>query len=424
MNYKLHTLPNGIRLITVSMPSSESTTVTVWVRTGSRNEEDRVLGISHFLEHMVFKGGKRRPTNNLISEAIDSMGAENNAFTSKDWTSFYIKSQNSQISTAFDILSDIVINPVLDPKEMEKEKGTILQEMAMYEDMPMAKVGVDFEELIFTGSKLRRDIIGTRKTVTGITRADFVRYRDMHYYPENMVVSVAGGISEDKILSLAKKYFADFQHKPGNFRAEAFKSKQSKPQVMLTSKKSDQAHLTLGYLGNGRNYPGRYAQAVLSTILGRGMSSRLFVEVREKRGLAYAIKNSIERYQETGYMDTYIGTDPKKTEEAINVTLEEHLKIADKTAPISPKELGKAKEMLKGRSALSLEDTASVGDFFATQVLFQDEVLTPEQVYQKIDKVTLDEVYDEAKKLFKPEKLNLAIIGPFTDSGGFLKLLS
>ncbi len=205
MEYKLQNLSSGLRVLTVPMPNLESATVTVWVKTGSRNEEEGIGGISHFLEHMVFKGSKKRPTAKEISGAVDAIGGEFNAGTSKDWTNFYIKTSVSNLETAFDVLADMLLRPLLREKEIETEKGTILQEIAMYEDTPTAKIGEVFENVIFAGNSLAKDTVGTPQTVKNITKEDFVRYRKVHYYPENMLISVAGGVSENKALGLVKK---------------------------------------------------------------------------------------------------------------------------------------------------------------------------------------------------------------------------
>ena len=428
MNYKLHNLPSGLRVITVPMPNLESVTVTVWVKTGSRNEEKRINGISHFLEHMVFKGSVKRPTAKEISSAVDSIGGEFNAATSKDWTNFYIKAGINNLETAFDVLSDMVLNPLLKSDEIEREKGTIIQEIAMYEDTPMVKIGEVFENLTFAGNSLSWDTAGTAKSVKRITKNDFERYRKMHYYPENMLISIAGGVSEIKALELVKKYF-EFAHLGGGFghfghpRGVSFQIKQNKPQVKLKTKKDEQAHFIIGFRAEGRAYKGRYAQGLLSAILGAGMSSRLWIEVRERRGLAYAVKTSMDRYIDTGYLGTYAGVDPKKVDEAIAVMLEQHYGISNGQFPISNEELHRAKEFIKGHFALALEDTKNVSSFFSDQALFLDEILTPEEIFKKVDKVTLDEVNFEAKRLFVPSRLNLAIIGDCNDRGKFEKLL-
>ena len=435
MNFSKTTLSNGLRVITVPMPSLESSTVCVWIRTGSRNEEKRINGISHFLEHMTFKGSKKRPSAKQISEAVDAIGAEFNAATSKEWTNFYIKTPSGNLETAFDVLSDMVLNPLLKKEEIEREKGVIIEEINMYEDTPMMKIGDVFENLIFSEDSLGRDISGTVKSVKSIQRDDFLSYRKRHYYADNVIVSVAGGVDEKKVIELAKKHFSDLSHigsGPGQNASHPLGGPfQTGPQVKLHPKKKEQAHLILGFMADGRGYKGRYAQGVLATILGGGMSSRLFIEVRERRGLAYAVRTSVDRYVGTGYLGTYAGVDPKRIDEAIAVMLEEHYKLANSEKRIgkacrfavAKSELTKAKEYLKGHLALALEDTHAVGDFFAEQELFLPKIETPEEVFKKVDKVSLDEILHEAKRLFVPSRLNLAVIGPYNDQSRFEKLL-
>ncbi len=426
MNYKLQNLSSGLRVLTVPMSNLESATVTVWVKTGSRNEEEGVGGISHFLEHMVFKGSKKRPSAKEISNAVDSIGGEFNAGTSKDWTNFYIKTSVNNLETAFDVLSDMVLNPLLKSDEIEREKGTIIQEIAMYEDTPTAKIGEVFENVIFAGNSLSRDTAGTAESVKRITKNDFERYRKTYYYPENMLISVAGGVSETEVLKLVKKYF-EFAHSGsgicGIFKYQSFQSKQKLPQVKLKTKKEEQAHFILGFLADGRKYQGRYAQGLLSAILGGGMSSRLWIEVRERRGLAYAVKTSIDRYLDTGYLGTYAGVDPKKVDEAIKVILDQTYGITSGKYPITKKELKDFKEFIKGHLVLALEETKDVSSFFSGQVLFMDEVLTPEEIFKKVDDVIIDEVNYEASRLFVPSRLNLAVIGNYNDPIKFEKLL-
>lgn len=424
MKYNIAKLPSGLQIVTVPIVSSESVTLTVWVKTGSRNEDEKIGGISHFLEHMVFKGSKKRPTASEISEVVDSIGGEFNAATSKDWTNFYIKCRNAHLETAVDVLSDMVLRPLLLETEIEKEKGTILQEIAMYEDTPTAKIGDVFEELAFLGNSLGWDTAGTAKSVKQITKNDFLSYRKSYYYPENMLVTVAGGVAENRTLKLVEKYFRKFETLNSKLETiSKFKTTQKNPKVKVRTKDSDQAHFIIGFMGDGRNYKNRYAQGVLATILGGGMSSRLFIEVRERRGLAYAVKTGIERYQETGYVSTYIGTDPKKVDECVKVTLDQYYGISSRQFPISSVELKKAKEYLKGHLALALEDTSAVNSFFGEQVMFLDQILTPEEIYKKIDAVRVEEVYSEAKRLFVPERLNLAVIGPYKNETKFKKLL-
>lgn len=422
MHFKLNTLPNSLRVLTIPVPTLESVTVTIWIGTGSRFETAKNSGISHFLEHMVFKGSKKRPTAKDIAEAVDSIGGEFNAATSKEWTNFYIKTRNTNLDTAFDVLSDMVLNPLIKEEDLAREKGVIVEEIGMYEDTPLWKVPDLFENLIFKGNELERDIIGTRKTVKEMAKNDFDLYRKSHYGSNNIVVTVAGGVTEKKVNELAKKYFGGLK-KTNKRKINEFTSKQEKPQVFLSSKKKEQAHFILGFLSSKRDTKDRFAQQILTTVLGGGMSSRLFTEIREKRGLAYAVKASSEKYLDTGYIEVYAGVDPKRIDEAIKVTLDEVYKVANDKNPITPKELKKAKEYIKGHVALSLEDTKSINSFFGIRKLLLDKIETPEQIYKAIDKVTAKEVLTVAKKRFLPETLNLAIIGPYKDKERFEKLL-
>lgn len=424
MDFKIHKLASGLRVMIIPMPSLESATVTVWVKTGSRNEESGVLGISHFLEHMVFKGSKKRPTAREISQVVDSIGGEFNAATSKEWTNFYVKSRAAKLETAMDVLSDMVFSPLLKEEEIEREKGTILQEIAMYEDTPMIKIGDVFEELIFDGHPLSWDTAGVPKSVKNIKRSDFLSYIESHYDIENIIIVIAGGVDEEKVLELSKKYFGKFQKKETlkGQNIEDFKVSQNIPQIKLKNKKSDQAHLIMGFLADGRSYKNRYAQGVLSVILGGGMSSRLFIEIRERRGLAYAVRTGMERYREVGYISTYVGTDPSKAKEVVKVILDQSYGLVSNAKyRVTPAELVKAKEYLKGHLALALEDTRDVAMFFGEQALFLPEILTPESVYKKIDGVSVEDIENEAKRLFTPERLNLAVIGPFKDKEEFVK---
>lgn len=406
------------------MQGLESVTVTVWVKTGSRFEDAETNGISHFLEHMVFKGSQKRQSAKEISEVVDSIGGEFNAATSKDWTNFYIKTRVGNLETAMDVLADMVLNPLLKSEEIEREKGTIIQEIAMYEDTPMMHIGDVFEELAFSGNPLGWDTAGSAKTVKAIKRDDFLHYRDVHYHPEQMMVSVVGGIEENKVRKLVEKYFSSLKSFKGTpFKGREFVSKQTGSQLKLQTKKSEQAHLILGFMSEGRNYEGRFAQSLLATILGGGMSSRMFIEVRERRGLAYSVRTGVDRYQEIGYLSTYAGVDVNKADLAVKVMLDEYQKIANNTSKISSQELSKAKEYLKGHLALALEDTKDVTAFFADQALFAKETLLPEEVYKKLDKVTASDIVSEAKKLFTRDRLNLAIIGPFKDREKFVQLL-
>lgn len=424
MKYSLTRLPSKLSLLTVPMPASESATLTVWVKTGSRNEQKDKLGISHFLEHMVFKGSKKFPTMKQLFEAFDEMGAEHNAGTTKEWTNFYVKLPVTDIERGFEILSDVVINPLLDAEELKKERNVIFEEMKMIEDIPMRNIGDIFEELIYKGSTLAEDIIGNHESMNSITQQDFLDYRKVHYHADNILISVAGGVKPKKISELSEKYFADIDPTSTTFKGISFKGEQDSPQVKIKEKKTDQAHLILGFKSEGRGYEGKFIQAVLSGILGGGASSRLWTEVREKRGLAYAVSGSMDRYSDVGYFGVYAGTDIEKSYEAIKVILDQCYGIADKSIRITDKELKKVKGFLKGHVALQLEDSNFANDFFSEQALFDKQIYTPEEIFAKVDAVTADQVYAEAAKLFQRSRLSLAIIGPFKEKEKFVGIIN
>src|SRR5258708_2236438 len=423
MNFKKHTLSNGLRVITVPMPSSESVTLTVWCHVGSRFEDEKIAGLSHFLEHIVFKGSKKRPSARAISEAVDGIGGEFNAETSKEWTNFYIKASKNNLETAFDVLSDMILNPLIPKDEVEREKGVILEEKAMYEDTPMMNISEVFESTIFNGNTLGRDTIGTEKAIKNMTQKDFLVYRKTHYHGENMLITVSGGVTEKEAIKLSEKYFKNLINSKNKSKFKNFSVKQLDPQVKLKNKVADQAHLIIGFLGNPLGHKDRYVESVLSTILGRGMSSRLFIEVRERRGLAYSVHTNVEHYTDTGYISTYTGIDPKKTEETIKVILEECYKLTSDKNALTRAELVKAREYIKGHIALALENTSAVNSFFGEQELLLGKIKTPEEIYKEIDKVTIEDIIRVAKDIFKKEKLNLSLIGPYNDEAKFLKLL-
>jgi len=287
----------------------------------------------------------------------------------------------------------------------------------------MMHIGDVFEQLIFSGNPLGWDTTGSAKIVKSIMQEDFLEYRKMHYFTDNLLLTVSGGVDEKKTLALAEKFFSKVPVSSLQSPIIKYEANQKKPEVLLYSQKKEQAHLIIGFRGNARDYKYRYAEAVLSAILGAGMSSRMFIEVRERRGLAYSVRTSVDRYMDTGYLATYAGVDPAKAEEAIKVIMEQYNLMLNAKTQMLNSELKKAKEIIKGHIALALEDTRAVNDFFGEDELFDTGNETPEEVFAKVDKVTIDEVVAEAKKLFLPSKLNLAIIGPFKDKEKFVKLL-
>ncbi len=422
MNYTRTLLKNGLRVITISMPSLESATVLVMVGAGSRYETRETSGISHFLEHMAFKGTEKRPTAIEISSIIDGMGGEFNAFTGKESTGYYIKSAKARIETSFDVLSDMLTHSKLDPVEIQKERGVITEEINLYEDMPARKIGDIYERLLYGDTPMGWDIAGEKEVIQKIQREDFATYMGRLYSADNITVVVAGGIQAQEALSLAEKYFSAMKR----FKTDKpipVRETQVKPTVFIKHKQTEQIHVALGVRTVSLHSDKRYPLTVLSAILGGGMSSRLFHEVREKRGLAYYVRSSADEYTDVGTLVSTAGIDPKRVEEAIEVMVGEYRKIATGKMNLRSGELRKAKEFLKGHLVLDLEDSKSVAGYYGTQEILEERIENPDEVLGKIDAVTADDVEAAGKEFFKEAGMNLAVIGKFEDGQKLESLL-
>jgi predicted Zn-dependent peptidase len=422
MKYTRKVLGNGLRVITIPMPSFESATAMVMVGAGSRYETRQNTGISHFLEHMAFKGTTKRPTAQDIAGLIDGVGGEFNAFTSKEVTGYFVKSAVTHVELCLDVLSDMLQNSKLDQKEIDKEKGVILEEKNLYEDTPSRHIGDIYEMLLYGNTPLGWEIVGTKEVIQSINRQNFVDYMGSLYSPDNITVVVAGGIDTLKTEALIQKYFGEM--KP--FDIISYKKQpenQIKQSLFIKEKNTEQVHIGIGFRTVSTHNEEKHTLSVLAAILGGGMSSRLFSEVREKRGLAYYVRTGAEHYQDVGNLVSTAGLDPKRVEEGIAVIVNEYAKVASSKSGISKDELSKAKEFLKGHFVLELEDSRAVAGFFAQSEILEGKIETPEELIAKIDKVTMEEVEEAAKKYFKENQLNLAIIGNFPDRQRFEKLL-
>lgn len=395
-------------------------TVLILVGTGSRYERRDNNGISHFLEHMVYKGTKRRPGAIDIPTEIEGIGGAWNAFTSKDHTGFYIKAAVTHLSHIFDILSDVLMHSQLKEEEIEKEKGVIVEEINMYMDTPMQKIGEIYDELMYGDVPMGWNIAGTPAGVRSFTRETFADYWNEHYVPSNMVVAVAGGVED--VSSLAEKYLGEW-HDGKALGCEKTQIIQDGPRVKLKTKKTEQAHMCIGVPAYSLNHPDRYNLAVMTTILGGGASSRLFDEIREKRGLAYYCRSGNDQYPDVGHFVTQSGIVLTKIDEAVRVICNEFYLLAQNIRKVEKKELNRAKELLKGHLILSLEDSRNVAGFFGTDLLIEGKIRTTENILQKIDSVEADDIVRVASDIFKQDKLNLAIIGPYEDEEKFKKLL-
>lgn len=423
MDYNKTALSNGLRIITAPMPGSQSVTVLIMVGAGSRYEEKKINGISHFLEHMAFKGTERRPSALAIASVIDGIGGEFNAFTSKDHTGYYIKAAKKHLPLLVDVLSDMLLHSKFDEKEIEKEKGVIIEEINMYEDTPMRHVGDIYENLLYGDTKLGRDIAGRKEVIKLVKREDFIGYMDRFYGPANTIITIAGGISTFKgstLQGMVEDYLGNWKKKKVE-KPEKVSDSQDKPQVLVKFKDTQQAHLCLGVRSFQLGHVSRYKLGVLTSILGGGMSSRLFIEVREKRGLAYYVRSSNEQYIDVGNFVTQAGVDVERIDDAIKVMLTEFQRIKDDK--VTEIELNKAKEYLKGRFILELEDSRNVASLYTTSDLLEGKIKTPEEIMKKIDEVTDEDIRSVARDIFRQNTLNLAIIGPYKDSERFSRLL-
>lgn len=423
MKFQRTVLSNGLRILTIPMPSFESATVLVMVSAGSRYEDSHNNGISHFLEHMAFKGTKKRPTAIEISTLIDGIGGECNAFTGKETTGYYIKSKADHINLSMDILSDMLQNSLFDEKEIDKERGVILEEINLYEDTPVRKIGDVYERLLYGDTPMGWDIAGEKEVIKKIKKQDFLSYLAGLYSAHNITVVVAGGIDSAKTLGLVSKYFGKMRRFDTKRYTKIIEA-QTKPSVLIKHKKTEQVHLALGVRTVSISHKDRYALAVLSAILGGGMSSRLFHEVREKRGLAYYVRSSSDHYRDCGSLVTFSGVDPKRVEEAVKVIVEEYSKVQNSKLKIQSSELKKAKEFIKGHLVLELEDSRSVASFYAVQELLEKKIDNAEEILLKIDKVSIEEVQEVGGRYFRNQHLNLAVIGDFEDGQRFEKLLT
>jgi predicted Zn-dependent peptidase len=422
MQHARKVLANGLRVITIPMPSFESATAMVMVGAGSRYETTRNNGISHFLEHMAFKGTAKRPTAQDIATLIDGIGGEFNAFTSKEVTGYFVKSSKNHIDLCLDVLSDMLQNSKLDSKEIEKERGVILEEINLYEDTPARKIGDVYEQLLYGDTPMGWDIAGRKEVIKAISRQDFVDYMGSLYSADNITVVVAGGIDTAKAEEMVEKHFGQMKSFD-TLRYKKLVENQVKPSLFIRQKNTEQVHIAVGFRTVSILNEERHVLSVLAAILGGGMSSRLFSEVREKRGLAYYVRTGSEHYQDGGNMVSTAGVDPKRVDEGIEVIVNEYSKFARGKANITQKELDKAKEYLKGHFVLELEDSRSVAAFYAQAELLEKRIETPDELIAKTNKVSLNQVQQAAEKYFRENTLNLAIIGNFTDRQRFEKLL-
>ena len=420
MKFTKKVLRNGLRVITVPMKDNPTATVLVLVEAGSKYETKKINGLSHFLEHMCFKGTIKRPKAIDISKELDALGSQYNAFTAQEYTGYYAKSDARHFSQIFDVISDIYLNSTFPDIEMQKEKGVIIEEINMYEDMPNRRVQDLMMQLLYGNQPAGWNIAGRKKNILNMKRDDFVKYKKMHYLPKATAIIVAGQITEKNVLKEVNKVFAKI---PRGMKAKKLKTKeiQRKPEILVSFKKTDQTHFVLGVRSYDLFDKKNAVLSVLAGILGGGMSSRLFQKLREEMGVGYYVRAYNDAYTDHGFLQISAGVDNRRINEVIKAVLLECKKL--KNHKISGEELNKVKEFLIGNMKLSLESSDDIASFCGLQELLKHEIKKVREKADEIKEVTVNQVQTLANHIFKNNRLNLALIGPSKSKVKFLKIL-
>jgi predicted Zn-dependent peptidase len=404
------TLPNGLKVVSQKLEGTAAITCLVLAGAGSRYETQEINGLSHFLEHMFFKGGEKFKNTKQVSEAIDSIGGEFNAFTGKEYAGYFVKVAAKHAEVAYDVLSDMLVSPQFPAEEIEKERGVILEEYNMYQDTPMYQVGWDFERLLFGDQPMGWDQIGTRENISNFQRDDFVKYKNELYQPSNLIVAVAGNCDHNEVVAKIEQFFK-FENGEKAFDWKPLENFEPNSPVKIQNKKTEQGHLVLGVKGVAAEDERHWTQKILAIVLGGNMSSRMFLNVREAQGLCYYIRTSTDDYQDVGVISTSAGVDLKRLPLAVSAIRAEYEKIAKEE--VSPDELTRAKEFLKRKLTLRLEDSEEYAHLLGKQFLLYSEQNEIEEIFKKIDSVSAEEIQKLAQEIFVPANLRLAAIGPF-----------
>ncbi len=407
--YQRVTLPNGIRVFTAEIRHVRSVSVAFYFGVGARYEMDPIAGASHFIEHMLFKGTERFPTAQTISEAIEGVGGVLDAATDKEVTVYSAKVASHHFTLAMDVITDMVRRPLMSAEEVEKERGVIIEELSMYRDSPADWVNVLADEAMWPGLALGREVAGSRETVESLTRDILLDYKARHYTPKNLVISLAGNVSQEEALRLISERLGDWPASSAPPWSPC-PIPPSAPRVRLETRPTEQTNICLLTPGISHTDPRHYALTLLNAALGDGMSSRLFIEIRERLGLAYDIGSAPSYYHDTGAFSISAGVEPKRAAPTIAAIAHELRRLRDE--PLPPEELSRAKEYTKGRMALRLEDTGTVAAWMGGQEIVTGEPLELDEVMERLDAVTADEIQRLANELFRTDALRLAVIGP------------
>jgi len=414
------TLGNGLRILSAPMPGTRSVSVSLYVGAGSRYETPSEAGLSHLLEHLLFKGSEKRPSAQLISETIDSVGGVMNAGTDRELTVYYAKVARPHFQRAADVLADMIRHPLIEAAEIEKERKVVIEELASIEDSPAQLVDVLLDATMWPDQPLGRDVAGTEESVNGLTREATLDYMHRQYIPNNIVVAVAGAVDHAEIVDFFSDALGDWNQGSPSRWFPAIDG-QTAPRARVQYKRTEQAHIEIAVHALSNQDPDRFAVDLISIILGEGMSSRLFMELREKRALCYDVHSYASHYLDTGAFAVYTGVDPKKTVEATGALLEQLALVRD--SGVSDEELHKAKELSKGRLLLRMEDTRNVSGWIGGQEMLNGFVRTPDEVVELVDAVTSDDIRRIAKRLLDDRKLSMALVGPFRSDKRFASLL-
>ena len=419
--FERHTLGNGLRVVLAPMPQATSVTCMIMLAAGSRYETRETNGIAHFAEHMFFKGTKRRPTARDIGTEVDGIGGEFNAFTGKEYTGYYVKCAAEFRDKALDVLVDMLRHSKFAETEIEREKGVIVEEMNMYYDTPRDFIGGVYEELLYGDHPLGWDIIGRKETIRDATRETLLDYTSRWYKPGRMVVGLGGNLGDDPVAKI-DELLGDLEAAETGRPAAAAVQRGDGPRVKIHQKQSDQAHLCLGVPSYPLDHPDRYSLQLLATVLGTGMSSRLFTEVRERRGLAYYVFGLSHSYTDTGSLYSQAGVDIKRADEAVETIVHELRRIVEE--PVGEAELDKSRNLAKGRFLLQLENPQGMIMFGLRREVLEGEAVDPDEVQAGLDAVTAGDVQRVAEDVIAGNGLALALIGPFEDAEKFEALLA
>ncbi|MEE9203166.1 MAG: pitrilysin family protein, partial [Dehalococcoidia bacterium] len=413
-------LPNGLRVITSPMPHTRSVCLSIFIGAGSRFESESEAGTCHFIEHLCFKGTQRRATSKEISEAIEGVGGVLNGGTDKELTVYWCKVARPHFATALDVLSDMVLHSKFEPAEVEKERGVIIEEINMTQDNPGQLVNLLIDGVMWPGQPLGRDVAGTKESVGALTQEGLLGFQSRHYLPGSAVVSVAGDIKHEEVVASIAGAFASWEGgRPEPWAAAD--DRQTAPRLLVDTRSTEQAHLCLALRGLSSLHPQRYALGLLNAVLGDGMSSRLFLNIREKRGLAYDIHSYTTQLHDSGSWVVYAGVDTGHLRAAVEAVLEELARLREEIPEV---EVTRAREYIKGRLLLRMEDTRSVATYLGAQELLADRVLTVDEVVAILDAITPQQLQEVARSLITADKLDLAVVGPVSDADleGLLKL--